>query len=72
MKGLLRLVMKSDDEYANVESSYWHLKDIFALHVRRSTEMTYWGDMEAMFEWLNHTKNKLSPYINWTLEVEEG
>jgi len=26
----------------------------------------------VMFERLNHTKNKLSPNINWTLEVEEG
>jgi len=50
MKGLLRLAMKLNDEYANVESFYWRLKDMFALHVRGSIELTCWGDMEAMFE----------------------
>ena len=71
-KGLLRLAMKSEDEYKHVESSYWRLQSMFTEHPTGSTEITCWGDMEAMFERLNHTKNEKSPHINWTLEVEEG
>ena len=72
MKGLLKLAMKSKDECNAVESFFWHLKQMFELHLRGSTDITYWGDVDAMFERLNHTKKEEDPHINWTLELEEG
>jgi len=45
-----QFAMKSDEECDVVETSMWQLKKMFDLHPRRSTEGTYWGDIDTMFE----------------------
>ena len=72
MKGLLKLAGKSDEQRQIVESSMLSLRKRFETHPKGTTEITCWGDMDAMFERLNHTKKEESLHINWALEVEEG
>ena len=72
LKALLKFAMKSEEDCKNVESSFWRLKHMFQVHPTGSTENTIWGDMDAMFERLNHALQDERRHINWNLEVEEG
>jgi hypothetical protein len=72
MKGLMKLAMKLDEECNVVENSLARFKKVYYEHLRGSTEITCWGDMDDMFERLNHTKKDDVAHIDWALEVEEG
>lgn len=72
MKRLLKFAMRSNEECDVVESSMWRLKKMFEEHPSGSTDITCWGDIDAMFERLNHAKKDTLSHVNWSLEVEEG
>jgi hypothetical protein len=73
MVGLQTLAMESIENCNAIESSLNRFKTIFDQHPSKGyTEITCWGDMDAMFERLNHTKKDEDTHINWALEAEEG
>ena len=73
MAGLQTLAMESNENCDAIQSSLSWFKTMFDQHPSKGyTEITCWGDMDAMFERLNHTKKDQAPPINWALEVEEG
>ena len=72
MKGLLKLAMKSDEEFKAIHNSYWQMKQKFESYLGGSTYITQWGDMDLMFERLNNAHKEESTHINWVLEAEEG
>jgi hypothetical protein len=73
MSGLLTYAMESDKAYNHVESSYLRLRrKMEDERANPDVQVTVWGDMDRMFERLNHGKSYQSEDIDWAKEVEEG
>ena len=73
MNGLLAYAMESDETYEHVSNSYLRMsKKLEDEKANPDVQVTVWGDMDRMFERLNHGKSYQSDDIDWTKETEEG
>ena len=65
MRGLLKYAMQSDESLSNVQSSHLRLKEKFDAELKDPEVcITVWGNMDRMFERLNHGRTYESDNIN--------